>query len=168
MPCLYVFISLVFVLTTSATCQHNTPQQVGVRIKTAPRIDKLYMLQGSLGLCILSTHLTRQVGSLPLAKNAKHSSSYLAARTGVHGVNERKGQSLRVETFLSVAAATPPKLESYFILAFALYTAEASLRAAAVGTTPSSPLQRRAKQSHGCLGFELYAYAEGSGGVLNI
>ena len=34
------------------------------------------MLQGSLGQCILSTHLTRQVGSLPLAKNAKHSSSY--------------------------------------------------------------------------------------------
>ena len=43
-------------------------------------------------------------------------------------------------------------LQSYFILAFALYTAEASLRAAAVGTTPSSPLQRRAKQSHGSLG----------------
>ena len=62
-------------------------------------------------------------------------------------------------------------VRSYFILAFALYTAEASLRAAAVGTTPSSPLQRRAKQSHGSLGFEpieLYAYAGGSGGVLNI
>ena len=59
-------------------------------------------------------------------------------------------------------------LQSYFILAFALYTAEASLRAAVVGTTPSSPLQRLAKQSHGSLGFELYAYAGGSGGVLNI
>ena len=58
--------------------------------------------------------------------------------------------------------------QSYFILACALYTSEASLRAAAVGTTPSSPLQRRAKQSHGRLGFELYAYAGGSGGVLNI
>ena len=75
-PCLYVFVSFVFLLTTSATSQHNTPQQVGVRIKTAPRIDKLYMLQGSLGQYILSrAGYARQVGSLPLAKNAKHSSS---------------------------------------------------------------------------------------------
>ena len=33
-PCIYV---LVFVLTASATSQHNTQQQVGVRINTAPQ-----------------------------------------------------------------------------------------------------------------------------------
>ena len=52
------------------------------------------------------------------------------------------------------------------------FTVEAFLRAAAVGTTPSSPLQRRVKQSPGSQ-YKLRAYRAlhvhgGSGGVLNI
>ena len=38
-PCLYVFVSLVFVLTASATSQHNAPQQVGVLDKDSTTIN---------------------------------------------------------------------------------------------------------------------------------
>ena len=40
-PGLYVFVSLVFVLTASATStsQHNTPQQVGVSINDSTTIN---------------------------------------------------------------------------------------------------------------------------------
>ena len=77
MPCLYVFVSLVFVLAASATSQHNTPQQVGVRIKTAPRQNDTCCKDLSVNafIDVRATHLTGQVASLPLAKNAKHSSS---------------------------------------------------------------------------------------------
>ena len=82
-PCLYVFVSLVFVLTASATSQHNTPQQVGVRIyKDSTTINSTCCQDLSVNAFfhVRATHPTQQVGSLPLAKNAKHSSSYIYYR----------------------------------------------------------------------------------------
>ena len=78
LPCLYVFVSLVFVLTASATSQHNTPQQVGVGIyKDSTTINSTCCKDLSVNAFfhVRATHPTQQGGSLPLAKNAKHSSS---------------------------------------------------------------------------------------------
>ena len=77
-PCLYVFVSSVFVLTASATsrpAQHTTTGWRTYKDSTTINYTCCKDLSVNAFFHVRATHLTRQVGSLPLAKNAKHSSS---------------------------------------------------------------------------------------------